>query len=407
MKVLGIIAEYNPFHLGHAYHIQKAKEMTDCDYVIAIMSGSFTQAGNIAIYDKFTRAKLACQNGVDMVIELPTIYANASAPYFAYGATRILDQLHLVSSLCFGSEISQIATLQKAAHILVQQEKNIWNAISENLEQGCSFASAREQALQNHLDSSIIADITSPNNILGLEYMKSLEQLKSPIQPYLLERKGAAFHDLNLNTSHTFASATSIREHIYHCHNHHTLDILPNVHNFVPENTWEVIQSKKTAQNEDFYKMLQYQLLSLTREQLSQIQEVTEGMENRILQKLAPNQSYDSWLHTLKSKRYQMSKIKRMLINILLSITKEDMKQAIHNRQSDYAHILAITEGGKSLLPNLQKQASIPIITSYTDSHIETLPTEVQHLLKIDQKATDIHSICQQDSIKKDYTNHL
>ena len=183
MKIVGIIAEFNPMHNGHQYLIKKAKELTGADYAICLMSGNFTQAGNIALTNKFNRASTAIKNGFDAVIELPTIYATASAEFFAYGAVNILNSLNCIDYLCFGSETGNVDILINIAHKLIKNEENIWESITISLKEGISFAKAREYAISKFLTQSEVEISSSSNNILAIEYIKSLIKLNSTITP--------------------------------------------------------------------------------------------------------------------------------------------------------------------------------------------------------------------------------
>ena len=208
MKVLGIIAEYNPMHTGHIYHISKAKEITGCDTVIVIMSGSFTQQGNIAIINKFERAKQAIQNGVDLVIEIPSAFASSDAGNFAYKSVSILNDLN-VDAICFGAETDNIERLKLISETLIYKDKEIWIEIKNELKKGISFAKARNNSLNKFLNEDDINIILSPNNILALEYLKTLKVLNSNIIPFAIHRE-SNFNSHILENCYT--SSTSIRK---------------------------------------------------------------------------------------------------------------------------------------------------------------------------------------------------
>ena len=211
-RVLGIIAEYNPFHNGHLYQIQKAKEQTNADYVVAVMSGNFVQRGNTSIVNKWAKAEMALQNGVDLVIELPTIYSISSAENFAEGAIKILDSLGIVDSLCFGTETSDIAALNNIANILYEEPKEYVTILNHELKKGLSFPKARENALMMVLnDIKRYANILSgSNNILAIEYLKALKKLKSSMTPVAIQRKNVYYNDEQIVDE--FASSTAIRK---------------------------------------------------------------------------------------------------------------------------------------------------------------------------------------------------
>ena len=210
-NVLGIISEYNPFHNGHMHHLQECKKNTKCDGVICIMSGNFMQRGGPAIIDKWKRAQMAIENGVDLVIELPTYYAVSSAEFFAYGSVSILNSLEIVNNLFFGSECGDIKSLTKIAQTLVEEPWEFKEILKRNINSGLTFAKARELALIEFTNDNYIENIiSSSNNILGIEYIKAILKLNSPIVPFTLKREGSSYNDKLLSTS--FSSATSIRE---------------------------------------------------------------------------------------------------------------------------------------------------------------------------------------------------
>lgn len=211
-KVLGIIAEYNPFHNGHLYHLEKAKKDTDSNYTVAVMSGNFTQRGTTSLMDKWSKAKIAVNNGIDLVLELPVLYATSSAENFAEGAVKILNSLGIVDSLAFGAETPDMEVLNKCADVLFHEPKKYKTLLSHELSKGLSFPKARENALMIYLnDIRKFANVlSSPNNILGIEYIKALKKLKSTIEPYAIARHEVGYHDLNY-TENT-ASSTAIRD---------------------------------------------------------------------------------------------------------------------------------------------------------------------------------------------------
>lgn len=305
MKIVGIIAEFNPFHNGHKYLIKKAKETTNADIVICIISGNFTQLGNISIIDKFKRAKIAIENGADAIIELPTIYATASSQYFAFGAVNILNSLNCIDYLCFGSETANIEELKNIANKLIANEKEIWKIIQEELRNGISFASARQNAISDFLNTDELAISSLSNNILAIEYIKSLIKLKSNITPIAIKRK----------EQENITSATSIRQMLYEDNNY--------VYNYLP---YKKIYFDKAMFNDNFYKIVQYNIISRGKEYIKNINEVTEGLENKIYNAINVSANYEEFIHNIKSKRYQLSKIKRILIYILLDISKEDFR---------------------------------------------------------------------------------
>lgn len=386
MKIVGIIAEFNPFHNGHKYLIQKAKQITNADIAICIISGNFTQLGNISIIDKFKRAKIAIENGADAIIELPTIYATASSQYFAFGAVNILNSLNCIDYLCFGSETANIDELSSIANKIITNEKEIWKIIEEELKEGISFASARQNAISSFLTAQELTVSSLSNNILAIEYIKSLIKLKSSIIPIAIKR----------NEQENITSATSIRKMLYENNN--------NVYNYLPykENYFEKIMF-----NDNFYKIVQYNIVSKGKEYIKNINEVTEGLENKIYNAINISNNYDEFIHNIKSKRYQLSKIKRILIYILLDISKEDFLQ-LNNSTNAYIHILTINSNIKnSLLSLINKKSKCKIFTSINDKILNSQSEIVKKSLALDIKASNIYSVLSGNIINKDYTNKI
>lgn len=396
MKVLGIIAEYNPIHTGHIYHIQKSKELTKSDYVIIIMSGSFTQQGNIAIIDKFTRAKEAIKNGADLVIELPTPFAVSDAGSFANKAIQILNGLNIVDSICFGAENDNISSFNTISNILINNDKEIWNKIKEDLKQGISFATARNNVLKNYLNDEELEIISSSNNILGLEYVKNLKITNSNILPYAILRENNDFNSKTISSFYT--SSTSIRNVL---ENNKNTSLLKQ---YLTKNTYDILTSSNLLFNNDFFDILKYKITSMNLKELEKINGITEGLENKIIKELINCYDYESYILKLKSKRYELSRIKRILVNILLNISKDDFNN-LKDNTANYAHILAFNHEKKELLSHLSKTSNIPVITNVSNKNTNILNNTQKKLLEFDIYASNVHSILTKSKINKDYTN--
>lgn len=396
MKVLGIIAEFNPFHNGHKYLIDKAKKITGADIVIIVMSGNFTEQGNIAIYNKFDRAHMAIANGADIVIELPCIFAISSAELFCLKAVEILNSLNIVDFIAFGTE-SNIEILNKVSDKLLKNEEKIWESTTANLKKGISFAAARNDSLKEILTPEELNASSQSNNILALNYLSTLKKLNSNIKPLAIKRVGNLYNDTKLSDL-SFSSATAIR---------HSLEQRENLNNIkeqIPDNVFEYISKNTPAQNEDMFLLLKYQILELGKDNLKYINEVTEGLENRIYDSIGISKNYQDFINNIKSKRYQMSKIKRILLNILLDITKEKFNNI--KEKELYAHILALSTSGKKYLPNLVTSSTIPVIIKKSDfDRINN--SGVNDCLNYDLKASNIYSIITKDTINKDFLNKI
>lgn len=396
MKVLGIIAEYNPMHTGHIYHISKAKEITGCDTVIVIMSGSFTQQGNIAIINKFERAKQAIQNGVDLVIEIPSAFASSDAGNFAYKSVSILNDLN-VDAICFGAETDNIERLKLISETLIYKDKEIWIEIKNELKKGISFAKARNNSLNKFLNEDDTNIILSPNNILALEYLKTLKVLNSNIIPFAIHRE-SNFNSHILENCYT--SSTSIRKALENKCN------LNDIQKYIPENVSKYLKNNKIIFNNDFFEILKYKIISMNENDLKEINGVSEGIENKLKKEICNSYSYDEFLFEIKSKRYELSRIKRILVNILLNISKDDFKLLKENN-SNYAHILAFNHDKKDLLSHISNTSNIPVISSLNNKTLSYLNKYQKLSLDIDIYASNIYSMLINQKINKDYTNFI
>lgn len=396
MKVLGIIAEYNPMHTGHIYHISKAKEITGCDTVIVIMSGSFTQQGNIAIINKFERAKQAIQNGVDLVIEIPSAFASSDAGNFAYKSVSILNDLN-VDAICFGAETDNIERLKLISETLIYKDKEIWNEIKNELKKGISFAKARNNSLNKFLNEDDINIILSPNNILALEYLRTLKVLNSNIIPFAIHRE-SNFNSHILENCYT--SSTSIRKALENKCN------LNDIQKYIPENVSKYLKNNKIIFNNDFFEILKYKIISMNENDLKEINGVSEGIENKLKKEICNSYSYDEFLFKIKSKRYELSRIKRILVNILLNISKEDFNLLKENN-SNYAHILAFNHDKKDLLSHISNTSNIPVISSLNNKTLSYLNKYQKLSLDTDIYASNIYSMLINQKINKDYTNFI
>lgn len=397
MKTVGIIAEFNPFHNGHKYLIEKAKEETNADRVIVIMSGNFTQQGNIAVIDKFKRAKIATNYGVDLVIELPTIYAISSAETFAKGAIDILDKLNIVDYLAFGTEATSLSTLQSIASKILDNENLLSEKIKENLKSGITYALARDKALKEILTTSEYAEISSPNNILAIEYLKELLKIKSNIVPVAIKRANANHNDTSIYTNSFFASATSLRNHLENIENS-VLDI----ENYVPNLTYKALLDSKLLFNNDMYTLLRYIITEADNKKLSYIYEISEGLENKIKESATTSLNYFELLNSVKSKRYTLSRIKRIFTHILLELTS-DLFYELNG--VNYARVLKITD--KNLLSELSRKSTIPVISNINEKVLKSLDKKTYESLMLDFKADNIYSIIANDSLNKDRTNKI
>ena len=382
MNITGIITEYNPFHNGHLYHLTEAKKNTNCDAVICIMSGNFVQRGGPAIVDKWQRTEMALNNGVDLVIELPTYYAVSSAEFFAKGAVSILNNLGVVNNLFFGSECGDVNKLTTIAKTLVDEDSKLKYLIKENLAKGETFAKAREKALISYLNNEDLNEIlTSSNNILGIEYIKSILRINSNIKPFTLKREGSNYNDKILSNS--FSSATSIREMLKQKAS------IESLKDSIPKESYEVLNnlydnSYPFVFDEDMFKFIKYKLQTNCIN-FNNLYEIIEGLENKLLKEISSSNSYEEFILNIKSKRYTYSKISRILTHIYIGLDSDSFLN-IDDTNNLYARVLGFNKKGREILSLIKRNSSIPLITKiprFSDNP----------LLKLDIQATVAYSI--------------
>lgn len=379
MNVVGIIAEYNPMHNGHIYHIKKAKELSKADYAIVIMSGSFTEQGNISVIDKFEKAKIAIENGADLVIELPTIYSVSSAENFAFGAVNILNSLGIVTHLAFGAESENICELEKIANIYLEHKNEIISKTKIFAKQGINSGEAYSKVLSEFLENCSI-DFTLPNNILAIEYLKALITLKSQIRPVLVKRLSSSHNSKEISNSSEYASSTSIRNVL--CDLSLTdSEKIEKIQNSVPTNTLNCIIQNKINTNSTLWENLKYEIIKLHTNGLKEIFGINEGLENKIYKQALICNSYDDFIFSIKSKRYTLSKIKRICIYILLNISKKDY---LSMNNVNYARILKINKDSMSLLSYISNNATNTVITKITDDIIDSFSDSLKQSIKLD-----------------------
>ncbi len=355
MNNIGIIAEYNPFHNGHKYQLE---QLNNYDNKICIISGNFIQRGLPALYDKWTRTKMALEGGFDLVIELPTYYAINSAEKFAFGGVNILNNLGIISNICFGVENDDLDSLSDIANILVEEPKIYVELLKENLKKGISYAKARENAIIEYTNKKKYANIlNSSNNILGIEYLKALKKLNSNISPIIIKRQNSKYNDINIDSN--ICSATAIRELL---NKEEILDKKEILSNVVPSSTYNLIENINITTLKDFEKEIIFLIRKMSIQELSQILEVNEGIEIRLKKYSFETNDIYQLVDLVKSKRFTQTKIQRILLHILLSMTKNEFNNI--SKDNEYIRVLGFNKNGKNLLRQIAKNTSTPIITS-------------------------------------------
>ena len=404
--VLGIIAEYNPFHNGHFYQIEEAKKQTGAKYVVAVMSGNFTQRGNTSLIDKWTKAQMALENGVDIVLELPTIYSVSSAENFAEGAIKILDSLKIVDTLCFGTETADFAALNNIANVLHNEPKEYVAILNHELGKGISYPKARENALMMYLnDIKRYASILSgSNNILAIEYLKALKRLKSDMTPFSIQRKKVYYNDERIIDE--FASSTAIRKLI-------ATEQYAEVRKVVPMSSYMLLKEKIEKGNFvidiiKFEKEILYNLRKMTVKQIAELPDVTEGLEYAIKNAANSCNSLLELVNIIKSKRYTQTRIQRILVYALLGITKKDMANA--RKVIPYARVLGFNKNGREMLSDICSiNPRINMITSVKKYEDQNINKALREMLEKDIFATNVYTLGYEDDswANLDYTNKL
>lgn len=387
VKISSIIAEYNPLHNGHIYHINKTKELTSCDAIVCIMSGNYVQRGAPALLDKWNRAKSALESGVDLVIELPVLYALSSAEFFAFGAVSLLNSLGVIDSICFGSEIGDINYILSISKILNDEPQKFKEFLQYHLAKGNGYPLARSKALYDYflgkdifINDDLQEALNSSNNILAIEYCKSLIKLNSSIKPYTVKRKGGTYNSSELNK--VFSSATSIRKYIRKNNDFNMLK------NHIPDSSFNMLNMYKNNNFEFVFEDFMFDFIKYkhftSKYDIENIPDVSEGLHNRIGNALNSAQDFASLVEDIKTKRYTYTRINRILCQYFIGFERHNTK-ALRNAPCPYANILGFNETGIKVLRELKTKSSIPIYIK--------LPRETNDVLLLDLQATKTYSL--------------
>ena len=370
MQAIGIICEYNPFHNGHLYHLNKIKELYPDHIIICVLSGEFMQRGEISILNKWQKTDIALTYGVDLVIELPFIFASQSADIFAKGGISILKELN-VEKIVFGSESNNVNKLIKMAKTQIKN-KNYDKKVKEYLDEGINYPTAMNNALKD-IDNSVV---NTPNDILGLSYIKQIIIQKESIEPITIKRTND-YHSLDLNNK--IISASAIRK---------ALKENKKIKQYVPELTYEYLNKIELPNQNKYFNLLKYKILSSNN--LEIYQTVDEGIENRIKKYIIASNNLNELIENIKTKRYTYNKIHRMFTHILIGFTKEEAK----DNDLKYLRILGFNKEGQRYLNKVKKDINIPIITNY--SNIK------ENNLEIDQRASKVYSLLFSNETQKE-----
>ncbi len=423
MKIVGLIAEYNPFHNGHLYHIRKAKEITGADAVVVVMSGDFVQRGAPAIMPKHIRAEVALEAGVPLVLELPVCFSTGSAEYFAEGAVSLFEHLGCVDSICFGSECGEYDTLERIARVMTEEPEKYRELLRHFLSQGTSFPLARQWALQEYFhDERLTKVLEQPNNILGIEYIKALHRRKSYMKAYTIKRIVSDYHDDCLTSG--YSSASAIRKLLAHAgHSIHLEDsgregfgmfdepnlseVLMRLEREVPKSCIRFLEEthhiRYPVYANDFSVLLGYRLLTETRESLTEYLDINGELANRIMNHADQLVTIDQFCQFLKTKDMTYSRISRCLFHILLDIRKEHMEDYRHNGCCQYARVLGFRKDAQKLLSCIKKYSDTPLITKL--SHADALSDTGQRMIAGDIFAADLYERIVTEKYKEPFIN--
>lgn len=386
-KVLAIICEYNPFHNGHLYQLNESIKAVHPDFTVCIMSGNFVERGNTALINKWARAEMALNSGVDMVIELPTIYSISSAENFASGSIKILNSLKCDTFLSFGSECGDIDILNRFADILVKEPSEYVTMLNHELAKGLSFPKARENAMLLYInDIRNSANVLSgSNNILGIEYLKQIIKTGNSITPITIKRVGAEYNSLSIVGN--IASATAIREMLLQ---------KKSVKNLMPKSSYSILEQELgngrfVLDISQFEREIIYKLRCMNIEQIANLPDVTEGLEYKIKEVANVCNNLETLKFMIKSKRYTLSRINRILLYALLDITKQDYINS--QKINPYIRILGLNENGKILLSELSQNKKLNIITSVKQFMDSSNNKSLKSMLAKDILATNIYTL--------------
>ncbi|MEB9875384.1 nucleotidyltransferase [Bacillus cereus] len=381
--------------------MQQTKKLTQSDIIIAVMSGPFLQRGEPALISKWYRTKMALANGVDLVVELPYVFATQKAETFANGAISILNALR-VSEICFGSEDGQIENFYNTISVQKNEDETFNCLVKQFMDAGNSYAKATSDAFSHILTSEKNIDMSQPNNILGFQYMKAILSQNSSIQAQTIKRFASHYHDETFNDQH-IASATSIRKQLFSEEGSFT-----TIEPFLPQATTSLLANYKQNYGilhnwEQYFSFFKYRLMTMSPGDLRHIYEIEEGLEHRILSKIQNSSSFYSFMEALKTKRYTWTRLQRACTHILTNTTKEEIRSANIEQYAPYIRLLGMSQKGQTYLSKNKKKIELPILT-----HTKTFDHAA---LDIEKKANSVyfsimHEPLRTQLLKQDITHH-
>lgn len=375
MQICGIVSEYNPFHNGHLYQIEKTRE-NGATHIVSVMSGNFVQRGDVACFSKFARAKAAVCNGVDLVIEIPTPMAMAPARNFALGAVSILKNIG-ANMISFGSECGDVDKLKQTAKSILLAENS--SDFKDYLKQGKSHIVARQEVVAKNFSQEYSDILSTPNNLLGIEYLMAMNELNFDMNVFSITRQGV-LHD-SKDTYDNIASASQIRQMVIE-------NGIDSIKKFVPESAFEiykeeVLNMRAPCVIDKLNDILLYKLLITKNEDIEKLFDITEGLENRIIKAVKECDSFDEIVDYVSTKRYTKSRIRRILLNIILDINEE-----ISKSQIPYCRVLALNEKGREILKNSKDSCEMFVSPKFSNIYKQNFK-----LAFLEEKATNIYNL--------------
>ncbi len=393
MRVVGIIAEYNPLHNGHIYHLERARALSGADYCVVVLSGNFVQRGEAACTDKFSRANWALRAGADLVLELPSVYAVAPAERFAAGGVRTLFGTGVVTDLAFGCEAPDLRTLYQISDIITSEPPALRDAIKRHLSLGKSYPRARFDALAEYgVPRNMLSAIAQPNNILAVEYLNAIRRYASSIEPLPIERVGTGYHSEEI--AGEFASATAIRKAIVEGR-HEILGTMPN---FVGGPL--LYDEQFIIPQEALSDVMLYALRRMSQRELAALPDVAEGFENVLWRSVRAARTLSEFYELIKTKRYTLARCKRIAACALLGITDEQVQRTVQSREGSYLKVLGFQKKARPLISEIAKRKTAPLLLRNAD--YEACPSLTRQNAETDMLSTDILRFVTSQDIKRD-----
>ena len=404
--VLGIIAEYNPFHNGHLYHLEEAKQRSGCNYSICVMTGNFAQRGGTSLINKWTKTEMALAGGIDLVLELPTIYSVSSAENFAEGAVKVLNTTGIVTNLAFGMESNDLSSLNNIANVLYQEPREYVTMLNHELSRGNSFPKARESAIMMYLnDIKRYANILSgSNNILAIEYLKALKKTKSDMMPLGVQRKKVFYNEDKIVDD--FASASAIRKLVQ-------LQQFDDIRRVMPRECYMLLREEMKRGNlvfdlRKYETIILYNLRKMTIRDIANIPDVSEGLEYSIKEAAENCNTIRDFIDMVKTKRYTQTRIQRILVYALLGIDRKMMD--LSRKVIPYLRVLGCNDKGKELLSEIVRRDPKTNLVTSVKKFLDDRPSrQIQQMLAIDLFASDTYTLGYEYESRAnlDYTNPL